>query len=507
MSARRALHLALALLCSACATPLGQDQTWFEVETEHVRLYSSGFPELASAMAKRLEIFHVVGRELLDTDTVEERLPTYVYLIGDELWYGPLGSAQNLRGVMVPHPHANYVTVRALSQPEEALRLVQNLYVRVLLQTRTSRAYPRWYETGMSELLSTLDVRDDSVLIGRVSRMRRGLLERGFQERNQRGVHRGAPARTTWVPFRSVMNARAEKTWPKDRRYMFYAESWALTFYLSWRRPEQLKHYLELVVRGQPHDQAFETAFGMSHYALEQQVERFFRGRERLWRMPAERFAVHADPKLQELEPARWEALFGELLDSRRLPQQAAVAEQCFKRALDAQSDFVPALTGFATSRVIQGKTGGEAEIELALELAPNDPRTRLYAGEFFLARARSASPAGRAHLERARRELDRALELASDLPGAYYALGQSYLLPGEDARLAIAPLEQAHDLIGWQRDVTLALGEAHLRAGQPDRARDLLERVALATNNAETRRRAEELLAQLDGASGGEAR
>jgi tetratricopeptide (TPR) repeat protein len=492
--------LVLVLLCAACATPLGQDQKWFEVETEHVRLYSSGFPELASAMAKRLEIFHVVGRELLNVDTLEERLPTYVYLIGDELWYGPLGSAQNLRGVLVPHPHANYVTVRALSEQEEALRLVQNLYVRVLLQTRTSRAYPRWYETGMSELLSTLDVRDESVLIGRVSKMRRGLLERGFQERNQRGIHRGAPARTTWVPFRTVMTARAEKTWPRDRRYMFYAESWALTFYLSWKQPEQLKQYLERVIGGQPHDEALEAAFGMTHYALEQQVERFFRGRERLWRMPAERFEVHADPRVRGLDPAHWNTRFGELLNSRRLPQQAAVAQTGFESAIAEAPDLAAAHTGLATSLVIQGKPGGEEDIERALELAPGDARTHLYAGEFWLARARSGAQVDPAALERARRELARALELASDLPGAYYALGQSYLLPGEDAKLAIAPLEQAYDRLGWQRDVTLALGEAHLRAGNEARARELLERVALATNNAETRRRAEALLAELAG-------
>jgi len=502
---RAVLALPLALLCAACATRLGQDQKWFEVETEHVRLYSSGFPELASAMAKRLEIFHVVGRELLNVDTLEERLPTYVYLIGDELWYGPLGSNQNSRGVLVPHPHANYLATRALSEQEEALRLVQNLYVRVLLQTRASRAYPRWYETGMSELLSTLDVREDSVLIGRVSKMRRGLLERGFQERNQRGIHRGAPARTTWVPFHTIMTARAEKTWPRDRRYMFFAESWALSFYLSWKRPEQLKQYLERVISGQSHDEAFGTVFGISHYALEQQVERFFRGRERLWRMPAERFEVHADPKVRGLDAAHWNTLFGELLDSRRLPQQAAFAQTSFERAIADDPDLAEAHTGRAMSLVIQGKPGGERDIERALELAPDDARTHLYAGEFWLARARTGTGVDASALERSRRELERTLELASDLPAAYYALGQSYLLPGEDARLAIAPLEQAYDRIGWQRYVALALGEAHLRAGHEDRAKELLERVALATSDAEARRRAEELLAELAGKSAAE--
>jgi Flp pilus assembly protein TadD len=112
-----------------------------------------------------------------------------------------------------------------------------------------------------------------------------------------------------------------------------------------------------------------------------------------------------------------------------------------------------------------------------------------------------------RALLERARSELERALELASDLPGAYFALGQSYLLPGEDPRRAVAPLERAHDLIGWQRDVALALGEAHVRTGQVERARTLLQRVVLGTNSADTRRRAEELLAQLEREHGAEVR
>jgi tetratricopeptide (TPR) repeat protein len=493
-------RVAVAVACLiGCVSPIRDEQPFVEVETEHLKLYSNGFPELAVAITERLELFHVVGRELLNADTVEERLPTYVYLLDDALWYGPLASRQNLRGVLVPHPHANYLTVRALSQRDEALRLVQNLYVRILLQTRQSQIYPRWYETGMSELLGTLQIQDDEVLIGRVSRMRRGVLERGFQERNQRGINRGAPRRATWVPFRTLMLARAERTWPRDRRYAFYAESWALTFYLTWKRPEQLRDYLERVIGGEDHDAAFAAAFGMSHLALEQQVEHFFRGRERLWRMPAEQFQVRANPRLVELEEPRWNALLGELLNARRLPEQAAIAEQNFERAIDGEPELASAHAGLATALVLQNKPGGDDDVERALELAPDDARTRMVAGEYFLARARAVPGVERTNLERARRELERALELASDLPGAYYALGLTYLLPGEDPRLAIAPLEQAHDLIGWQRDVTLALGEAHARTGQEARARDLLERVVRGTNNPDTRKRAEDLLAQLD--------
>jgi tetratricopeptide (TPR) repeat protein len=493
-----AARLALAVaLCLSCATRLDRDETWVEVETEHVRLYSSSWPELAVAMSERLELFHMLGRELLGEQTLEERMPTYVYVLDAVLWYGTLRSAQNLRGVLVPHPHANYLTVQALSQREEALRLAQNLYVRVLQQTRENRTYPRWYETGIGELLSTVEVRDDYVLIGRVSRYRRGLLERGFREREQRGVQRGGARRGTWVPLRTVMSATGEKSWPRDRRYMFYAESWALTYYLSWKEPERLARYLELVLSGQTHDQAFETVFG-SHYALEQQLDRFFQGRERLWRIPHEHFQVEAEPRVRALAPPRWNALLGELLISRRLPDQAALAQQRYEHALDGEPDLVQAHAGLGTALVIQGKEGGDAHIERALELAPDDARTRLYAGEYFLERARSARPVERAQIERARRELERALELASDLGAAYYALGQTYLLPGEDPQQALAPLEHAHALMSWQRDVTLALGEAHLRTGQTERARQLLERVVRGTHNEQTRKRAEELLAEL---------
>src|SRR5262245_10772305 len=145
---------ALAVFCFACATPTGKERTWVEVETEHVRLFSSSRPELALELARRLELFHAVGRELLGEETVEERTPTYVYLLDAALWFETLGAAQDLRGILVPHPQGNYVAVQEFSRRDEALRWAQNLYVRVIQQTRESRTYPRWYEAGIGELLS-----------------------------------------------------------------------------------------------------------------------------------------------------------------------------------------------------------------------------------------------------------------------------------------------------------------------------------------------------------------
>jgi tetratricopeptide (TPR) repeat protein len=425
-----------------------------------------------------------------------------VYVLDAARWYGDLGAAQDLRGVLIAHPHANYLTVQGLSQREEALRMAQNLYTRVLAQTRENRVVPRWYETGISELLSTVEVRDDHVLIGKVSRFRRGLLERGFRERNQRGVQRGAPRRGTWVPLRTVMTAVSEKSWPKERRSMFYAESWALTYYLSWKEPERLARYLSLVTAGETHEGAFSSAFGISHVTLEQQLERFFLGRERRWYLPREHFPIETNARVRALEPPEWEARLGELLLSRRLPAEAAMAELHYARSIVAEPDLALAHAGLANALALQGKSGGGHSIERALELAPDDERIRLYAGEYFLASARASTPIDRERLLRARRELDRALELASDLAGAYYALGLTHLLPGEDPRHALAPLERAHALMGWQRDIALALGEAHVRAGEGERARKLLRDVAVGTHNEQTRKRAEALLAELEAAT-----
>jgi len=494
--------LLLPALCVACAGPLRKDESWVEVETEHVKLYTDRWPELAIEMADRLELFHLVGRELLDLDTLEERTPTYVYVLDNALWYDDLGAAQDLRGRLIAHPHANYLTVQGLSQREEALRMAQNLYTRVLQQTRENRVVPRWYEIGISELLSTVEVREDHVLIGKVSRFRRGLLDRGFREREQRGVQRGAPRRGTWVPLRTVMRAVSEKPWPRERRSMFYAEAWALTYYLSWKEPARLAHYLELVTNGKSHDQAFEEAFEVSHLTLEQQLDRFFQGRERRWHLPREHFPTETNASVHALAAAEWETQLGELLISRRKPEEAKMAERRYARALELQPDLARAHAGLANALAIQGKRGGRRNIERALELEPDEAGIHLYAGEYFLASARSSTPVDRERVSRARRELERALELASDLPGAYYALGLSHLLPGEDAGLALAPLERAHALMSWQRDIALALGEAHLRAGQADRARAILRDVALGTHNEETRKRAEAMLAELEARS-----
>jgi tetratricopeptide (TPR) repeat protein len=501
--ARRLLGLLLlAYWTFGCASRLERDESWIEVRTEHIQLFSSAWPELALEMADRLELYHLVGRELLALDTLEERTPTYVYVLDDAVWYGELQASQHLRGLLVPHPHGNYAAVQGLSQREEALRMAQNLYTRILQQTRQSRVYPRWYETGISELLSTVEVREDHVLIGKVSRFRQGLLERGFRERNQRGVQRGAPLRGVWIPLRTVMTAQGEKTWPKDRRSMFYAESWALAFYLTRHRPAELARYLELFTAGRPHEEAFEEAFGTSHLILEQQLERHFKGRDRLWRIPREHFPVKAEARVQALDAASWQSRLGDLLISRRLPREAGVAERHFQLALEADPELASAHLGLASALAIQGKPGGDPHVERALELGPRGADMHLRAGEYFLATARSSAPVDRERLVRSRRELERAIELAPDLAAAHYALGQTHLLDGEDSRLAVEPLERAHALMGWQRDIALALGEAQLRSGNSARAREVLRGVIVGTHNDETRRRAEALLAEIDRAA-----
>lgn len=491
-----------ALLAAACATPTGQEQAWHEVESEHVRLFSSGRPEVAVQVARRLELFHVLGRELLGEQTVEERTPTFVYLLDPAIWFETLGQSVDSRGILVPHPQANYIAIQAFSDPEEALSIAQNLYARVIQQTRSGSAYPRWYESGIGELLSTVEVNDDHVLIGRVPFLRRGLLERGFRARNQRGPQRGSPTRATWVQLHEVMSAGSISRWPRESRRMFYAESWALAFYLSWKRPRELATYLDEVLAGQTHDQAFETAFGGSHYLLEQQLQRFFQGRQRLWRLPRERFEVRAEPKVRGLETHRWLVRLGELLIARQLPEQSAHAELAFQGSLANGPELPEAHAGLAAALAFQRKPGGDRHIERALELAPVDARTRLRAGEYFLERVRGSAQVDPELLARARTELESALDLASDLAGAHYALGQSYLLPGEDTHRAIAPLERAHALMPWQRDIALALGEAHVRTGGTERAHPILLAVARGTARDHTRRRAEELLAQIERAS-----
>jgi Flp pilus assembly protein TadD len=299
------------------------------------------------------------------------------------------------------------------------------------------------------------------------------------------------------------MTALDEKPWPKERRSMFYAESWALTYYLTRRQPAELAQYLALFTAGRSHDEAFRQAFGTSHLILEQQIERHFQGRERLWRLPREHFPIKSAARVQALDEARWQTRLGELLISRRLPTEASFAERRFARALESEPELASAHLGLATALALQGKSGGEPNVERALALAPQDARTHLHAGEYYLAKARSRSPVDRERLEHARRELGRAIELAPDLAGAHYALGQSHLLAGENPRLAVEPLERAHALMGWQRDIALALGEAQLRSGNSARARGVLSGVVRGTHNDETRKRAEALLAEIDVASG----
>jgi tetratricopeptide (TPR) repeat protein len=213
-------------------------------------------------------------------------------------------------------------------------------------------------------------------------------------------------------------------------------------------------------------------------------------------------FDVAATPAVRSLEPERRLLHLGDLalqftLDEEPDRSKAATARKAFREAIQMRPGLALAHAGLALALRAGEHADGDAAVERALELAPDDALVCLYAAEYFLPPRGSDAPVDQKRLKRARELIHRGLELAPDLPALHLALGRSFLLDGQDPAQAVAPLERSQELLRWDMEGALALGEAYLRTGARERARVTLTRVVNGTHDDRQRKRANELLGE----------
>ena len=454
----RGLALCVALLAAGCATIPIEQQPWIEVRSTSFRVVSQIGPERSARMARDLELFQSVVKQLTTAERLEARVPTAILIFRDAESYLAFGPPDTY-GVFVARQRANFAAVNAGVEAIDPTSVLLHEYVHYVVQNNSPFAYPTWYDEGFAELMRGTRVTDDQIEVGVVLPDRMSTLQNNAA-----------------MPLEAVLTVQTPLRLGPKRAAVYYAQAWLFVHYLRFGskagfpdRSQQLVRYLELVNTGTPESEACRAAFGVDFATLQAELVRYFeKGMFVGQRLPRGDFPEPAQPVVRRLGPGEVAGELGALALQRG---DLVRAEQLFRTALASRPGDARAHFGLAEA--LRGQEREDEVDELCkrgLELGPGDALNQLDYALNVLAHARVplTRPERAKLLDEARLHLRRAIELAPNLPEAHAQLGLSYLaFPGEDRSKALPPLVNAQRLLGSDVEINYLLARALLDVGR----------------------------------------
>ena len=450
-SAIVSLGLALVITCLAQQSAQAAD-TWTIVRSKNFTLVGNASEKDIRMVATRLEQFRDVFTRLLSLAKFNSPVPTTVVVFKSMSSYRPF-NPKNYSGYFQKGPDVNYVTLT--SDTRGAFSVIYHEYVHFMLNN-TSGNIPDWFNEGLAEYYSTFLIEDDRIVhVGE-------LIEQHLQ------VLRGGK----FYPLRTLfaVNHDSPEFDERNKRGIFYAESWALVHYLmlgnSGRRVDQLGKYLELIAANTPIEEAFKQAFHSDMETLEKELRQYVQSET--FRMQFVTFKrkleFDQDFKSAPLSEAEAESYLGDLLLHTH-EFSAAETRLQHALALDPQQAMAQASLG---NMYIRQERFSEAKKVLAQAVAgPSSNYLTHYYYAYALSKegvgvlgAVSSYPAETVKIMRA--ELKRAIELNPAYPESHYLLAVVNMVAGDALDEAAESLKTAVKLSPGRQDLVMELGQLY---------------------------------------------
>jgi len=237
----RRIFLLGALCCPLLSAARDKPENWVEVRTPHFLIVSNSNEKQARRVADQFERMRSVFHTLFPKIQIETLGSITVLAIKDEKDFRALEPAAylakgqlKLGGLFLRGADKNYVLLRLDAQGEHPYAVVYHEYTHLLL----SRAewMPLWLNEGLAEFYQNTDIREKEVALGQPSPENLLLLRQ----------NRLLPLATLFTIDNTSPYYHEE-----NKGSIFYAESWALTYYLELRssreKTDQLVDYAQLL--------------------------------------------------------------------------------------------------------------------------------------------------------------------------------------------------------------------------------------------------------------------
>lgn len=470
-------HLAITIVLFAGLAPLTVQakDNWLRVQTKNFTLVGNASEKDMRQVATKLEQFRDVFTRLFRNANFNSPVPTTVIVFKSKSSYKPF-ALPNAAGYFQKGPDVNYITLSTETSAENPFSIIYHEYVHLLVDNTTGNA-PAWFNEGLAEYYSTFAIEEG------------------------RKVHLG-----DLISYH-VLTLREEKLLPlrklfavdhyspeyneKNKKGIFYAQSWALVHYLMMsnnmeRRP-QLSSFVSLTSAGVAIEDAFKRAFQTDIETMEKELKKYIAGQTFLMQIATFEKKLELDNEftLSPLTEADAQAFLGDLLmhvnrlgDADTRLQQALV--------LDPQQPMALASLGILRAR--QGKFD-EARKTLQEAVAGNSSN---YLAHYYYAYALSRDGMDANHFVRGystetaalmRTELTKAIDLNPNFPESYSLLAFVNTVTGEELDKSIDLLQRALKLSPGRQDLSLLLAQVYLRQQKFELAKQVLAPLQNAKN------------------------
>jgi tetratricopeptide (TPR) repeat protein len=261
----RGISVVGAALCAwlALSAP-ALAQRWVAVETTGFTVYAGGSERRAYEVANNLEEFDALLRRM--TGAPAERSPTRleVYLFSPDQFedaFPYLGD--NIAGVYMARTER--IAAYSIFTPTSGLSSQETLYheyAHHFMYQYFNNAYPAWYIEGFAEVVSTVVLGTERIVIGRSSAGRARFLET-----------------ETWMPMEQLITTSTSQIRNSRDMHLFYAQSWLFAHYLLLTpgAEAQFRAYVRALRLGQPAREAFQTGFGVTPEDMQSMLRRYLR--------------------------------------------------------------------------------------------------------------------------------------------------------------------------------------------------------------------------------------
>jgi tetratricopeptide (TPR) repeat protein len=488
------LCLALACAARASASSAAKDN-WTSVRSKNFFLVGNASEKEIRGVAVRLEKFREVFSRLFPKLKFNSPVATTVIVFKSDSSYKPFKPMQSVSGYFQPGEDVNYITLTTEGRGEDAYRVIFHEYVHLLLNNTLGHGIPLWFNEGLAEYYSTFDASEgeSKVLLGNL------ISNHVLYLRDQK-----------MLPLRALfaVDYKSPHYNERDKRGVFYAESWALVHYLllgnKGQRQHQLGRFIDLLGAGTPVETAFQQAFQTSFEAMEKELQNYI-GRNTYPLLAAtldQKLETDAGMQSAPVSEAEAQAYLGDLLlHTSRLDDALTRLQQ----ALAQNPELAMAHASLGMLRVRQGRFD-EARKSLEHAVAAD---AQSYLVHYYYAFALSREGMGQSQMVmgytdetagRMRAELKKAIALKPDFAESYRLLAFINLVRNEEIDESIKMLKDALALSPGKQEYSFVLAQLYIRKEDFKTARATLE--PLMRNNADPdiRAHAQALLDSLKG-------
>ncbi|MGA9793874.1 MAG: tetratricopeptide repeat protein, partial [Terriglobales bacterium] len=251
------IALLLALFAAALASAHDKPENWLEVRSQHFTVVTDGNEKTGRRIADQFErmrsVFHVAFPHL----SIDNGAPIIVLAVKNEKDFRELepqvylakGQLQ-LGGLFLRAPDKNYVLMRVDAEGDHPYAVVYHEYTHFLL-SKAAEWLPLWLNEGLAQFYQNTDIRDKDVALGEPSPENLQLLR---------------TSRPLPLAMLFTIDTSSPYYHEENKGSIFYAESWALTHYITVKdhqeKTQRLKDYAELLSQKVDAVTAAARAFG-----------------------------------------------------------------------------------------------------------------------------------------------------------------------------------------------------------------------------------------------------